>query len=121
MNFLDSIWLIPLFPAAGFAINGLLGKRFPKVAIDVVGCGSVLTSFIFAVGAVMQLLGLEQTERSHSVTLFEWIHAGAGHTSAGDLARFSIDWGFLLDPLSAVMVLVVTGIGLLIDGGRVAT
>ena len=62
----------------------------------------------------MQLLGLEQTERSHSVTLFEWIHAGAGHTSAGDLARFSIDWGFLLDPLSAVMVLVVTGIGLLI-------
>ncbi len=114
MNFLDSIWLIPLFPAAGFAINGLLGKRFPKVAIDVVGCGSVLTSFIFAVGAVMQLLGLEQTERSHSVTLFEWIHAGAGHTSAGDLARFSIDWGFLLDPLSAVMVLVVTGIGLLI-------
>ena len=114
MNFLDSIWLIPLFPALGFAINGLFGKRFPKVAIDLLACGSVLIAFIFALGAVAQLVGLEENARSHTVIVFEWINAGLAHTSAGEMARFSIDWGFLLDPLSAVMVLVVTGIGFLI-------
>ena len=114
MNFLDSIWLIPLFPALGFAINGLFGKRFPKVAIDFVACGSVLISFIFALGAVVQLVGLDENARSHTVIVFEWINGGLAHTSAGEMARFSIDWGFLLDPLSGVMVLVVTGIGFLI-------
>ena len=39
MNFLDLIWLIPLFPAAGFVINGLLGKRMSKTAVGVIGCG----------------------------------------------------------------------------------
>ncbi len=114
MNFLDSIWLIPLFPAAGFAINGLFGKRFPKVAINIVACGSALLSFIYALGAVVQLVGLEENARSHTVTVFEWINAGLAHTSAGEMTRFRIDWGFLLDPLSAIMVLVVTGIGFLI-------
>ena len=89
MNFLDSIWLIPLFPAAGFAINGLFGKRFPKAAIDLVACGSVLISFIFALGAVFQLVGLDENSRSHTVIVFEWINGGLAHTSAGEMARFS--------------------------------
>jgi NADH-quinone oxidoreductase subunit L len=114
MNFLDLIWLIPLFPAAGFAINGLFGKRFPKAVVNLVACGSALLSFVFALGAVVQLVGLEEHSRSHTVTVFEWINAGLAHTSAGELTRFRIDWGFLLDPLSAIMVLVVTGIGFLI-------
>ncbi len=114
MNFLDLIWLIPLFPALGFVVNGLFGKRLPKAAISVIACGTVLVSFIVAAGAVSELVALEQEERSHTVTVFEWIDAGAAHTSAGELTRFSVDWGFLLDPLSAVMVLIVTGIGFLI-------
>ncbi len=114
MDFLESIYLIPLFPAAGFVINGLFGKRFPKVVVNLVACGSVLVSFIFALAAVVQLIGLDEHSRSHTVTVFEWINAGFAHTSAGELVRFRIDWGFLLDPLSAIMVLVVTGIGFLI-------
>ena len=113
MNFLDLIWVIPLFPAVGFVVNGLFGKRlFSKPVIDVVGCGSVFISFTFALFAVLELVGLE--EPSYSRTVFEWINAGAAQTSAGELTRFSIEWGFLLDPLSAIMVLVVTGIGFLI-------
>src|SRR5215467_16111372 len=111
MNFLDLIWLIPLFPAAGFAINGLLGKRMPKSVVGVIASGAVLLSFIFAAGAVLQLAQLDEHSRSHTVVLYEWINAGAAHIKSGEVARFSVPWGFLLDPLSAVMVLVVTGIG----------
>src|SRR5215510_7971429 len=114
MNFLDLIWLIPLFPAVGFVINGLFGKRLPKTAIGVIAAGAVLISFIFAAGAVTQLLQLPSEQRSHTVKLYEWINAGPAHTTEGPLANFSVDWAFLLDPLSSVMVLVVTGIGFLI-------
>src|SRR6058998_1230911 len=114
MNFLNLIWLIPLFPAAGFVINGLVGKRMSKTMVGVIACGLVFISFIFSAGAVYQLLQLDSAHRSHTVRLYEWINAGPAHTSEGPLANFRVDWGFLLDPLSAVMVLVVTGIGFLI-------
>ena len=114
MNFLDLIWLIPLFPAAGFAINGLFGKRMPKAAVGTIAAGAVLISFIFAAGAVYQLSQLPEHERSHEVKVYEWINAGPAVTTGGQATRFVVDWGFLLDPLSSVMVLVVTGIGFLI-------
>jgi NADH-quinone oxidoreductase subunit L len=114
MNFLDLIWIIPLFPAVGFVINGLFGKRMPKAAVAVIACTAVLLAFIFAVGAVVQLTHLEPEHRSHTVKVYEWINAGDAHTGEGGIARFVIDWGFLLDPLSSIMVLVVTGIGFLI-------
>ena len=114
MNFLDLIWLIPLFPAIGFAINGLIGKRLPKTAVGLIACAAVLIAFVFSAGAVYQLLQLEPEHRSHTVKLYEWINAGPARTTEGPLANFSVDWAFLLDPLSAVMILVVTGIGFLI-------
>src|SRR5437867_12525974 len=114
MNFLDLIWLIPLFPAVGFVINGLAGKRLSKTAVGVIACGAVLISFILSAGAVYQLLQLAPEQRSHTVKLYEWINAGPAHVRSGEAARFSVDWAFLLDPLSAVMVLVVAGIGFLI-------
>src|SRR3989442_171139 len=114
MNFLDLIWLIPLFPAAGFVINGLFGKRMSRTIVGVIACGLVFISFLFSAGAVYQLLQLDSAQRSHTVRLYEWINAGPAHTSEGPLANFRVDWGFLLDPLSSVMILVVTGIGLLI-------
>src|SRR6187399_1261927 len=114
MNFLDLIWIIPLFPLVGFAINGLLGKRMPKTVVAVIACSAVLLAFIFAVGAVLQLVQLEPEHRSHTVKVYEWINAGAAHTGEGGIANFTIDWAFLLDPLSSIMVLVVTGIGFLI-------
>jgi len=114
MNFLDLIWIIPLFPAVGFVINGLFGKRMPKTVVAVIACTAVLLAFIFALGAVLQLSHLEPEHRSHTVKVYEWINAGAAHTGEGGLANFTINWGFLLDPLSSIMVLVVTGIGFLI-------
>src|SRR5438128_8405789 len=114
MNFLDLIWLIPLFPAIGFIINGLFGKRLSKTTIGVIAAGAVLISFIFSAGAVLQLVQLSPEQRSHTVKLYEWINAGPAHTTEGPLANFKVDWGFLLDPLSSVMILVVTGIGFLI-------
>src|SRR5213083_737853 len=114
MDFLNLIWLIPLFPAAGFVINGLVGKRMSKTMVGVIACGLVFISFLFSAGAVYQLLQLDSAHRSHTVRLYEWINAGPAHTSEGPLANFRVDWGFLLDPLSSVMILVVTGIGFLI-------
>src|SRR5882672_12072675 len=89
MNFLDLIWLIPLFPAAGFVINGLLGKRMSKTAVGVIGCGVVLISFIFSAGAVYQLLQLDAEHRSHTLTLYRWINGGLAHTRSGGVADFS--------------------------------
>src|SRR5438067_12674066 len=114
MNFLDLIWLIPLFPAAGFVINGLFGKRMSKTAVGFIACTLVFISFVFSAGAVYQLLQFDSAHRSHTVTLYEWINAGPAHTTEGPLANFKVDWAFLLDPLSSVMILVVTGIGFLI-------
>src|SRR5262245_22647905 len=114
MDFLKLIWVIPLFPVAGAVINGLLGKRLPKRVIDVVACGLVGLAFIFALGAVNQLVHLPEHGRHFEVELFTWIPAGMGELRSGGLAPFLIQWGFQLDPLSAVMVLVVTGIGFLI-------
>ncbi|PYV39369.1 MAG: NADH-quinone oxidoreductase subunit L [Acidobacteria bacterium] len=102
MNFLEQIWLIPLFPAAGALLNGILGKKLPKRIIDTLACGLVGTAFAFSVGAVLQLLRLPEQQRFFRTDLFTWI------------SQFVVSWGFQLDPLSAVMILVVTGVGFLI-------
>jgi NADH-quinone oxidoreductase subunit L len=83
-----------------------------KALIKLICPGMVLLSFIFSVGAVWQLSG--QQHRVHELIKFTWIAGLPFHTAGGQLAPFTIDWGFLLDPLSSVMILVVTGIGFLI-------
>jgi NADH-quinone oxidoreductase subunit L len=112
--FLDHIWLIPLFPLATAAVMLLIGRRLANAAVSALCVGSVLVSFVYAVGAFLELVARPAGERLAQTILFEWIPAGAYHTSGGMLDRFVADWGFLLDPLSGVMVLIVTGVGLLI-------
>ncbi len=173
MNFLDQIWLIPLFPLFGAALMLLLGKRLDpqpksivaiapgvepifehghghshdhghghshdhdhghdhdhshdhdhghshdhhhhsplKFLINIICPGMILLSFIFSAGAVWELS--QQTHRIHEVVKFTWLAGLPFHMANGQLATFSIDWGFLLDPLSSVMILTVTGIGFLI-------
>ena len=114
MDFLKLIWTIPLFPAAGAVTIGLLGKKLPKRVIDIVACGLVGIALLFSIGAVSQLLQLPAHGRHFEVDVFTWIPAGMGELRSGSLAPFLIPWGFQLDPLSAVMILVVTGIGFLI-------
>src|ERR1022692_2134291 len=83
-----------------------------KFLIDLICPGMVLLSFIFSAGAVWQLS--QQAHRVHEVVNFTWIAGLPFHMSNGHLAAFQMDWGFLLDPLSSVMILVVTGVGFLI-------
>ncbi|PYU33385.1 MAG: NADH-quinone oxidoreductase subunit L [Acidobacteria bacterium] len=112
--FLDKVWLIPLFPLAGAALMLLVGKRLQNSAVSAVCVGSVFASFLFSLGAVWQLLQRPAAERVAQKILFEWVPAGLTHTSSGKLVNFVAEWGLLLDPLSAVMILVVTGVGFLI-------
>ena len=83
-----------------------------KTLIKLICPGMVLLSFIFSAGAVYQLS--QQTDRVKQLVQFTWIAGLPFHMQNGHLATFSVDWGFLLDPLSSVMILVVTGIGFLI-------
>lgn len=99
-----SLYLIVLFPLAGFLLNGLLLGRLNKRIISLIGCGSVGLSFLWSLKSFINLLTLPQTERQVEEVLFSWIPSG----------ELSVNIGFLFDPLSAVMALVVTGVGFLI-------
>jgi NADH-quinone oxidoreductase subunit L len=98
------LWIIPALPLAGFLANGLLGRRLSRRAVGGVACGSVGLAFLAALGVVRGLVQLPPEARAIRQTVYSWIAAG----------DFQVGVGLLLDPLSAVMVLVVTGVGFLI-------
>jgi len=112
--FLDHIWLIPMFPLAGAALMFFIGRGLKNTAVSSICVGSVAVSFVFAMGAFFQLLGLPEAQRVVERTLFDWVPAVPMHMTSGALGNFAAAWEFLLDPLSGVMILVVTGVGLLI-------
>src|ERR1039458_4091140 len=112
--FLAHIWLIPLFPLAGAALMLFIGRRLPNAGVTVVCVGSVLLSMCFAFGAIWQLIARPVAERVISFNLFDWVPAGVMHTNAGRVMDFHVPWGVLMDPLTAVMLVVVTGVGFLI-------
>ena len=119
---LEYLWLIPVLPLLGFAVNGLVGlwkvsrtgKPQSKPFVYSVACGSVFFAFSLAVGCFWSLIQLDPHDRIIEQDLFTWITGGAVRTMSGDLANLHINWGMQLDPLSAVMILVVTGVGFLI-------
>ena len=117
---MDLIWLIPVLPGIGAALNGLLGVRwFDKRTAAWLACGAMAASFVLSVAAFAQLLGLPAGERFRQVTVAHWIPPIPLET-AGGVGAFEAPWAFTLDPLSGMMILVVTGIGLLIHVYSVA-
>ena len=106
MNSYGLLWLIPVLPLCGAIINGLLGKKVLRNEwlIGLIGTASVAGSFVISVTYFFQLLQEPETSKIHEVVVASWMSLGA----------LQIDWGFLLDPLSAIMLLVVTGVGSLI-------
>jgi NADH-quinone oxidoreductase subunit L len=118
---LNYIWLIPTLPLAGSALIGLLGlitmrstgQKPGKRTVSVIALASVGLAFVLSVLLVYQLFAVEHKEL-FSIDLFTWLRAGSLPLSDGGLAGFEVPWGYQLDPLSAVMVLVVTGVGFLI-------
>ncbi|MCH7667054.1 MAG: NADH-quinone oxidoreductase subunit L, partial [Acidobacteria bacterium] len=99
MNALDLLWLIVFLPFAGAALNGILGPRVSKRATTAVALGTTGLSAVLALLAVVEYLRDAAGEPVQQV-LYVW--------TAGPLA---IDVAFLLDPLSSVMLLVVTFVG----------
>ena len=93
------LWLIPALPLAGFLVNGIFGRRFSKTVVNAVAVGTVVLAFIWALKVVV---GLGDTPVSEHY--FDWIVAGG--------LRVGCD--FAVDRLTAVMLLVVTGVGSLI-------
>src|SRR5688572_30140534 len=96
--------LIPLLPFAGFLVNATLGRRLPKSVSGGLASLVMLASFVISVISVMQIAGRPVEDRAIQEVLYTWI-------ASGDL---KIDVTFRVDTLSAVMILVVTGIGSLI-------
>ncbi|MCG8608479.1 NADH-quinone oxidoreductase subunit L, partial [bacterium] len=101
---IDYIWLVPLFPLIGFLINGFYGPKLAEKQVGVIGCAAIGLSFIVSLMIFFNVLGLPAQQRAMSKTLYSWIATG----------DFSVDIGFLIDPLSLVMILVITGVGFLI-------
>jgi NADH-quinone oxidoreductase subunit L len=93
--------LIPLFPFVGFLLNAGLGRRLSKRLSGGVAVGTLAASFALSVASVAQLIGSGDAVVQ---PIFNWISSGS----------FEADFTLRLDPLSALMILVVTGIGALI-------
>ncbi|HSK45235.1 MAG TPA: NADH-quinone oxidoreductase subunit L [Candidatus Binatia bacterium] len=98
------LWAIPVLPLIGAAINGLLGRRFKNAMVSSVALLFTAASFAWAVWAVWSAWPGSGIALPHIETLGTWITAGT----------FSAPFGFQLDQLSMIMVLVVTGVGFLI-------
>ena len=99
------LWLIPIFPFIGFLLNGIFGRRLSKPVISAIAAGSVLLSFLWVLKTLSGLGafsgGLEEAHVEH---YFTWIQSGA----------LNIGVDFAVDRLTAVMLMVVTGVGFLI-------
>ncbi len=136
------IWLVPLLPLIGAAINGIFGRwfRFPEKLIGTIAAGTVALSFLISVAAIYSYGFSSDAQWPNpyvsTQTAFTWIPGGAvqqtlGYAAPGRSTTISvanqpvnvpsprasllnIEWSYQLDPLSAVFMLIVTGVGLCI-------
>jgi len=133
------IWLVPLLPLIGAAINGIFGRwfRFPEKLIGGIAVGSVALSFLISVAAISSYgfssNSLWPNPYVSTQTAFRWIPGGAVRQSLGQAesttittanrqvtvpapraSLLNIEWSYQLDPLSAIFMLIVTGVGLCI-------
>ena len=97
-----TLWLIPLLPLAGAAINGLFGRRFSRKLVATIALAFTAASFLWALVIASRFLSGGQVPIADHVAT--WLQIG----------DFRIEYGFLVDQLSMVMMLVVTGVGFLI-------
>src|SRR6266550_891614 len=120
MFFLEHIWIIPLFPAFGAVAMFFLGGRMSKQTVNIVCVGTVVLAFLFSCGAVWQYTGYEHAHNGapFEKVMYTWLGSGTGQlvyaTESGKAAEFKAEAGLLLDPLSSIWLLFVTGVGMLI-------
>ena len=99
-NALQIVWLIPFLPLIGFLVNGLGRKALSKSLIGIIGCGVVLASFIISIWAFYQVKG----GNVYVANYFDFISVGS----------LKIPFAFKIDQLSAIFLLIITGVGFLI-------
>jgi len=104
MSMMEHVWLIPFFPLVGFLINGFFGKKLPKNVVGSLGSAAIGLSFALTIKIFLEFLQLPAASRPFEKTIFTWIAAGA----------FKAEAAFLVDPLSLIMLLVVTGVSFII-------
>jgi NADH-quinone oxidoreductase subunit L len=121
MLFLSHIWLIPLLPAFGAAVMFFFGRKLKKSTVSAVCVGTIVLAFLMACGAVWQYSAWSSTEANfhqpYQTILYTWLGTDTGHMNYlthDGTAPFQADAGFLLDPLSSIWLLFVTGVGMLI-------
>jgi len=100
----DYVWLVPAFPAIGFLLNGLLGRRYSKKVVGWVACSALGLSFLTSILIFFALIGRPPTERFFEKVIFDWVVSGSFQTVIG----------YQIDPLSILMALVVTGVSFFI-------
>jgi NADH-quinone oxidoreductase subunit L len=120
MFFLSHIWVIPLLPAFGAAVMFFFGRKLQKSAVNAVCVGAVVLAFAWTCLAVWQYgdYAHDTPGKPYQTILYTWLGTDTGNlnyvTHDGTPAPFQADAGFLLDPLSAIWLLFVTGVGMLI-------
>ena len=98
---MQHLWLIPVLPLLGFVINGLFGKRLPKSVVTLVAVAASALSFLWV---LKTLAAIAPLETAYVERYFTWIQSGF----------LEIPCELAVDRLTAIMLLVVTGIGSLI-------
>src|SRR5947207_14821505 len=98
------LWLIPVLPLLGATINGIFGRRLSKSAIGAIAAGSVGLSFVISVREFLVMLSMPESELPILHDYFTWIQAG----------RFQAQFGFMLDHLSVLMILISPAVGFLV-------
>lgn len=98
-----SFWVL-LFPLLGFIILGVLGRLLPRGGILTVAWGACGLSFLFALINFISMLGTPVSGRTVDTIVYQWVASG----------NLNVNFGLLYDPLTGVMLLVITGVGLLI-------
>jgi NADH-quinone oxidoreductase subunit L len=100
----DLLWLVIALPALGAAVILLLGNRRTSAYAHLLGTATVGLSFLVSLVAFVGLLGRDEADRQVGAHLWTWFEAGS----------FTADFGILYDPLSALFLLLITGVGFLI-------